>query len=64
MRTMLPSCKIILFSGQEYESEIQVWKAEDWQQAMEGQPVTVLFTQNNPKRSTVYEFGGYRVEGV
>ena len=52
------------FTGQEYNSEIQVWNAEDWQQAMEGQPVTVLFAQNNPKRSTVYEFGGYRVEGV
>jgi hypothetical protein len=52
------------FSGHEYESEIQVWKAEDWQQAVEGQPVTVLFAQNNPKRSTVYEFGGYRVDEV
>jgi hypothetical protein len=52
------------FSGQPYESEIQVWKAADWQQAVVGQPVTVLFAQNNPKRSTVYEFGGYRIEGV
>ena len=52
------------FSSQIYESEIQVWKADDWQQAVEGQPVTVLFAQNNPKRSTVYEFGGYRIEGV
>jgi hypothetical protein len=51
-------------SGHEYESEIQVWKADDWRQAVEGQPVTVLYAQNNPKRSTVYEFGGYRVEGV
>jgi hypothetical protein len=52
------------FSGQVYESEIQVWKAEDWQQAVQGQPVTVLYAQNNPKRSTVYEFGGYWIEGV
>jgi hypothetical protein len=52
------------FSGQAYESEILVWKLEDWQQAVEGQPVTVLFAQTNPKRSTVYEFGGYRIEGV
>jgi hypothetical protein len=52
------------FSGREYESEIQVWKTEDWLPAVEGQAVTVLFAQNNPKRSTVYEFGGYRVEGV
>jgi hypothetical protein len=51
-------------SGQVYESEIQVWNTEDWQQAVEGQAVTVLFAQNNPKRSTVYEFGGYRIEGV
>ena len=53
------------FSGQEYESEIQVWKAEDWQQAMEGQPVTVLFTQNNPQTPALFmNSGGYRVEGV
>ena len=51
------------YSGQDYESEIQVWKADDWAQAVEGQPVTVLFAKGNPKRSTVYEFGGYRVEG-
>lgn len=49
-------------SGQAYDSEIQVWKVADWLTAVEGQPVTVLFAQNNPKRSTVYEFGGYRVE--
>ena len=49
-------------TGQEYESEIQVWKVEDWQQAVESQPVTVLFAKNNPKRSTIYEYGGYRVE--
>jgi hypothetical protein len=30
---------------------------------MEGQPITVLFARNNPKRSAVYEFGGYRIEG-
>ena len=52
------------FSGQALGSEIQVWKADDWQQAVEGQPVTVLFAHNNPQRSTVYEFGGYRFEGV
>jgi hypothetical protein len=52
------------FSNQDYESEILVWKADDWAQAVEGQPVTVLFAKDNPKRSTVYEFGGYRVEGA
>lgn len=52
------------YSGQPYESEIVVWKTDDWREAREGQPVTVLYSRNNPKRSTVYEFGGYRVEGV
>ena len=51
-------------SGSRYESEIQVWRAGEWQEAVFGQPVTVLFAQNHPKRSTVYEFGGYRIEGV
>jgi len=51
-------------SGQQYESEILVWSHDSWLQAVEGQPVTVLFARNNPKRSTVYEFGGYRVDGV
>lgn len=51
------------FSGKVFESEIQVWNPAEWHLAMEGQPVTVLYSRDNPKRSTVYEFGGYRVEG-
>jgi hypothetical protein len=52
------------FSGERIESEIEVWKRGNWDQAVEGQPVTVLYSGANPKRSTVYEYGGYRVDGV
>ena len=41
---------------------MQVWNVADWNSAAEGQPVTVLYAANNPKRSAVYELGGYRVE--
>jgi hypothetical protein len=52
-----------LHSGREFRNEIEVWKTADWELAKEGQPVTVLFSSDNPKRSTIYEFGGYRVVG-
>jgi len=37
-------------------------KRTDWELANEGQAVTVLYAPDHPKRSTVYEFGGYKVE--
>lgn len=49
------------YSGREFEREMQVWKADAWHQAAIQQKVTVLYSQNNPKWSTVYEFGGYEV---
>jgi hypothetical protein len=49
------------YSGEVQEAEIVVWNEPLWAYAIEGQPVTVLFSPNNPKRSTVYEFGGYQV---
>jgi hypothetical protein len=49
------------YSGRSIETEMLVWNAVDWQPITEGQAVTVLFSRNNPKRSTVYECGGYRV---
>lgn len=49
------------YSGKEFEREMAVWRSADWQRAVQGQSVTVLFSRNNPKRSTVYEFGGYEV---
>jgi len=49
------------YSGQTLEKEIEVWHEPLWNLAVEGQPVTVLFSRNNPKYSTVYEFGGYQV---
>lgn len=33
-----------------------------WEAAAEGQKVTVLYAPDNPKRSVVYELGGYRAE--
>jgi hypothetical protein len=51
-------------TGETVRSETQVRNRMDWQGATEGQPVTILYAFNKPKRSTVYEFGGYRVEGV
>jgi len=51
------------YSGQPYESEITVWNAGYWQLISEGQAVTILYSRNKPKRSTVYECGGYEVKG-
>ncbi len=51
------------YSGQSYESEITVWNAETWQSVAEGQTVTILYSRDKPKRSTVYECGGYEVQG-
>jgi hypothetical protein len=49
-------------SGQQIEAEIEVWNAADWHLAVEGQPVVILYAPGHPKRNTVYEFGGYRVD--
>ena len=48
--------------GRPFIVETKVWKRTDWELANEGQAVTVLYAPDNPKRSTVYEFGGYKVE--
>jgi hypothetical protein len=50
-------------TGQLIEAEMQVWNGGAWSHATAGQPVTVLYAPDNPKRNTVYELGGYRVEG-
>lgn len=51
-------------TGEIVRAETQARNRADWERASEGQPVTVLYTFNNPKWSTIYEFGGYRVDGV
>ena len=51
-------------SGETVEGETQVRNRAAWEKAWEAQPVTVLYSFNKPRRSTVYEYGGYRVEGV
>ena len=48
-------------TGQSIKAETTV-AAAAWNRAMEGQSVTVLYAANNPKRSTVYEYGGYGVD--
>lgn len=51
-------------TGEMVSAETQASNRADWERASDGQPVTVLYAFNKPKRSTVYEYGGYRVEGV
>ena len=41
------------------ETEVLV---TDYDRARINKPVTVLYAPNNPKRSTIYEFGGYYVD--
>ena len=50
------------YSGRKFEAQIQLWPGAGWQLAVEGQWVTVLFFRDNPKRSTVCEFGGYKIQ--
>jgi hypothetical protein len=49
-------------TGAPIEREILVWDAVAWTNGWTGQPVTVLYAAGNPKRSTVYEYGGYQVD--
>ena len=48
-------------SGQTLQNEIQVWNPAAWEQAEDGQIITVLYLRDNPRQNTAYEFGGYRV---
>jgi hypothetical protein len=50
------------FTGETIEREIHVWDAVAWATGWVGEPVTVLYAAGNPKRSTVYEYGGYKVD--
>jgi len=50
-------------SGELRQVESEVWNVSAWNAAVAGNAVRVLYAQDNPKRSTVYELGGYRVEG-
>ena len=52
------------YSGQEFETEMQVWNKTTWITIRDGQTVTVLYAREKPKRSTVYECGGYQVSNV
>lgn len=49
------------YSGQEFESEMQAWNTAAWNTIQKDQAVTVLYSREKPKRSTVYECGGYQV---
>jgi hypothetical protein len=51
------------YSGKPIETEMLVWKADDWELAKEGESVTVLYSKDNPRRNVVYEYGGYCVDG-
>lgn len=47
-------------TSRELTAETQVWKSHDWEQAVTGQKVIVLYASDKPKRSTAFEFGGYQ----
>lgn len=49
-------------TGTSVNAETQVWSKATWDRAEAGQSVTVLYAPDNPKRSTIYEFGGYYVD--
>jgi hypothetical protein len=51
-----------IFDGSLLTSETEIWSSADWDAAKVGQQVTVLYAEAKPKRSTVYEYGGYTVE--
>ena len=50
------------FTGEQLKGEVEVARAADYDRASINQPVTVLFAPTKPKRSTVYEFGGYALK--
>jgi hypothetical protein len=47
--------------GEMIVAEMQVWDVGAWNCSGNGQPLIILYAPQNPNRSTVYEFGGYRV---
>ncbi len=49
-------------TGESIRKESQVYDQGRWSSAWVGQPVTVLYAVRNPKRSTTYEYGGYKVK--
>ena len=48
-------------TGERLQVESQAGNVAMWKMIPVGQPVTVLYARANPKRSTVYELGGYGV---
>jgi len=48
-------------TGELRQAESEAGNVPMWKIAKPGQPVIVLYAPNNPKRSTVYELGGYGV---
>jgi hypothetical protein len=49
-------------TGKPVEVETQTWSRSGWNRATEDERVIVLYAPDNPRRSTVYEYGGYWVE--
>jgi hypothetical protein len=48
-------------TGELLQAESEAENLAMWKMIPIGHPVTVLYARNNPKRSTVYELGGYGV---
>jgi hypothetical protein len=48
--------------GKKIQIDSEVWNPRTWKLAQEGEVVTVLYNPRHPKRATVYEYAGYRVD--
>jgi len=46
--------------GNEIEREMQLSGMMDYEAAKPGKPVTVLYSERNPRRAIIYEFSGYK----
>lgn len=49
--------------GQEFKREMQLTGKTDYEAAKAGQPVTVIYSERNPRRAIIYELSGYHVPG-
>ncbi len=53
-----------LTTGEKFTNWIWVPSLEQLYDVSVGQSVTVLYSSRNPKRSTIYELGGYTIESI
>ncbi len=51
-------------TGNSMQDEMLIWNKKLWDNGFAGQNITVFYSPKNLKRSTVYEFSGYRVNAA